>query len=335
MVITNSQYNQIMRHYDELQLRSRHIDEKRKSEVVKKCPEFEKLEKKAIELSFANTELILSGDGYEAEKKIEELKNELASIREKKRELLRANGFPEDYLDPVHFCKDCNDTGFIGNEKCHCFKQAIVDVFYTQSNVKEAILKENFSTFDITLYSKDPAEAVDGVTPYENILKNYKYCKEFVEKFGKEKECRNLYLYGKSGLGKTFLSHSIANELLKTGHTVLYLTAHQMFDLLARDMRFQESEGSITESSDYIMNCDLLIIDDLGAEVSTSVAVSHFNEVLNERLLKNRSTVISTNLSIGDIGNIYGERNFSRIIGEYTPLRFYGKDIRIKKKINQ
>ena len=304
-------------------------------EVIKKCPEYDALEKKAIDISFGSTELILGDNSEEAAKKIAELKDELASISGRKKELLTANGFPADYLDPVYYCKDCKDTGRIGNEKCHCFKQAAVDLLYTQSNIKEVLSKENFGTFDITLYSKDPEDARDGVTSYERMLINYKACRDFVDNFDKEKEHKNLLLYGFAGLGKTFLTHCIANELLKKSHTVLYLTAHQMFDIFGKEMRGQGSDAAPSETSSYIMSCDLLIIDDLGAELSTSFTISKFNEVINERMLKNLSTVISTNLSLGDIGNVYGERIFSRITGNFDILFFYGKDIRIKKRMNQ
>lgn len=332
MGLTTSQYNQIMRHYDELQFRARHIHESRRREVVNKCPEYDILEKRVIEISFRNTELILEGTGEDAERKIAELKDELTLISAKKRALLTANGFPDDYLEPVYFCKDCKDTGYIDNEKCHCFKQAAVDILYTQSNIKEILSKENFDTFDITLYSKDPKEARDGVTPYERMTINYKACQDFIERFDKER--KNLLLYGFTGLGKTFLTHCIANELLKKGHTVLYLTAPQMFDALGKELRGGWSEVSSTEMTDYIMSCELLIIDDLGSELSTSFTISKFNEVLNERMIRNLSTVISTNLSLGDIGSVYGGRVSSRVIGNFDILFFYGKDIRIKKRMS-
>ena len=153
--------------------------------------------------------------------------------------------------------------------------------------------------------------------------------KEFVRTFGQE--FRNLFLYGDTGVGKTFLSNCIAKELIDSAYSVIYFTAFELFDIFAKS-RFDKDTLADTMYG-YIFDCDLLIIDDLGTELTNSFIASQLFLCLNERLLKKRSTIISTNLSLESIVEIYSERIFSRITSNYTMLRLTGDDIRIKKKL--
>ncbi|MBP5250555.1 MAG: ATP-binding protein [Lachnospiraceae bacterium] len=327
MAIKDYQYNRILRHYDELQDRSAHIAESRRKEVLNAIPEYAALEKQTVDLSMSCAESLMS-ENPEADSALDLLKKQLSGLAEKKKALLIGHGFPADYLEQVYSCPYCKDTGHIGTEKCICFKKALTELIYDNSNLKEKLKKENFSTFKLNVYRKDFIDPKSGISSYEQMEDNLNICLNFVKDFDTKKEHDNLLLYGSPGLGKTFLSNCIAAELLKTGHTVLYLTAHQMFEAL-RNFNGETGEN-VTETADYIMTCDLLIIDDLGAELATSFTISRFNEVISERLLKNRSTILSTNLSLSDIGNVYGERNFSRISGYYTIMHFFGDDLRLK-----
>ncbi|MBO7335732.1 MAG: ATP-binding protein, partial [Lachnospiraceae bacterium] len=134
---------------------------------------------------------------------------------------------------------------------------------------------------------------------------------------------------------KTFLSHCIADELLKRGFTVLYLSAPELFDILRKEtLSKKDGDDQSTESGRYVISCDLLIIDDLGSETTTEFTVSELNTCINERLLGGHSTIISSNLDPSQIRDYYGERNFSRIAGLYTFCRFYGTDLRLLKKYN-
>ena len=142
---------------------------------------------------------------------------------------------------------------------------------------------------------------------------------------------RIFFLYGSTGVGKTFLSHCIARELLKTAHCVLYFSAFDLFDKLAQNTFARKTETDPGE--DFIYDCDLLIIDDLGTELSNSFTTSQLFICLNERILRQKPTIISTNLALEDIKSIYSERTFSRISSNYTLLRLTGDDIRIQKKL--
>ena len=159
-----------------------------------------------------------------------------------------------------------------------------------------------------------------------------KVCHEFVDTFSAE--FRNILLYGDTGVGKTFLSHCIAKELIDTSFSVVYFTAASLFDLFAQNT-FGSWDSHDMDAQEHIYDCDLLIIDDLGTELPNSFTVSQLFICLNERILRRKPTIISTNLALDDIQSIYSERTFSRISSNYTILRLTGDDIRIQKKLLQ
>jgi len=326
MSLKNHQYNAIMRTYDERQAASRALLASREREIGQTLPAYTALRAQIIEnsMNYARTSLF-SGTGTDTE----QLRRQNEELSKKKEALLLANGYPADYLSPVYICKDCNDTGMIGEERCHCFKQAVVDLLYAQSGISDIIKKENFSTFSFEYYNDTVIDPKTKLTPRQNITRIYEACQSFVRNF--DHEFNNLLFYGNSGLGKTFLSHCIAKELLGTAHTVLYLTSYELFDILGKAM-YKEDED-FPASAEHILDCDLLIIDDLGTELANAFTLSRLNLCINERFINQRSTIISTNFGIQDLETHYGERNFSRIFSSYTPLRFFGEDIRIRKKV--
>lgn len=327
MSLKNYQYNAIMRMYDERRSASRAILDTRQKEIEQTLPEYTALQAQIIEnsMNYARTSLF-SGDETSG---AEELRKQNDALSRKKEALLMANGYPANYLTPVYTCADCQDTGMIGEERCHCFKQAVVDLLYAQSNIASIIKEENFDTFSFDYYNNTVVDPKTKLTPRQNIERIYDTCQSFVRNF--DKEFNNLLFYGNSGLGKTFLSHCIAKELLGTAHTVLYLTAYELFDILGKAM-YDEDEG-FPASAEHILDCDLLIIDDLGTELATAFTMSRLNLCINERFINRRATIISTNFGVQELADHYGERNFSRIFSSYTPLRFFGEDIRLKKKM--
>jgi len=327
MSLKNHQYNAIMRIYDDRQSASRALLSTRQKEIEQNLPAYTALQEQIIEnsMNYARNSLF-SGESV---KEAELLRKKNEELSRKKEALLVANGYPADYLSPVYVCNDCRDTGMIGEERCHCFKQAVVDLLYAQSNIASVIKKENFSTFSFHYYSNTIVDPKTKLTPHQNMKRIYDTCQAFVRNF--DKEFNNLLFYGNSGLGKTFLSHCIAKELLGTAHTVLYLTAYELFDILSKAMH-DEDEG-FPASAEHILDCDLLIIDDLGTELATAFTMSRLNLCINERFINRRATIISTNFGVQELADRYGERNFSRIFSSYTPLRFFGEDIRLKKKV--
>lgn len=325
MAINNAQYDAIFRSFEQKQVYNRDLLDKRRKTVYNLIPELEKIHNSISLLSVSQARKLLNGD----DNALHELKNELKRLTDRKTELLVSAGFPADYLEPIYECEDCKDTGYIGNKKCHCFQKAIIDLLYTQSNLKNILKVENFDTFSFAYYSDNHIDPVTGRSSLANIKNAYCIAQEFVTSFADE--FRNLFLYGDTGVGKTFLSNCIAKELIDKSFSVIYLTSFELFDTLAKS-KF-EKEKAAESMCEHIFDCDLLIIDDLGTELANSFTISQLFLCLNERLLRRKSTIISTNLSLESLVDIYSERTFSRITSNYTMLKLTGDDIRIKKKL--
>lgn len=325
MAINNAQYDAIFRNYEQKQVYNRDLLDKRRKNVYNLIPELEKLHNSISFLSVSQARKLLNGD----DNALTDLKKEMKRLTDRKTELLISAGFPADYLEPIYECADCKDTGYIGNKKCHCFQKAIIDLLYTQSNLQEILKRENFDTFSFAYYSDNHIDPVTGRSSLANMKNAHLIAHEFVDTF--TDEFHNLFLYGDTGVGKTFLSNCIAKELIDRAFSVIYLTSFELFDTLAKS-KF-EKDNAAEMMCEHIFDCDLLIIDDLGTELANSFTVSQLFLCLNERLLRRKSTIISTNLSLESLVDIYSERTFSRITSNYTMLKLTGDDIRIKKKL--
>lgn len=328
MGLTNSQYQTVMRSYEQKQLRSHDIMDRRYAEVCERLPEFQKLDESISELSVRYGRRLLDGD----ENAVGALKEELAACRKKKQLLLESAGFPADYLEPVYECPDCKDTGYIDGRKCHCFKKAVTDLLYEQSNLREILKVENFDTFSLDYYSENFIDQKSRRSSRAIMTDALRICKDFVRTFGNDS--KNLLLYGDVGVGKTFLSNCIARDLIDGGYSVIYYSAPAFFNILAQST-FDKNDISSKKMQECIYDCDLLIIDDLGTELTNTFISSQFFSCINERLLEKKSTVISTNLSLETLADLYTERSFSRITSNYILLRLTGDDIRLKKKLQK
>ena len=325
MALNNSQYDTIIRTYEKKQLQTRNTLDKRYATVCQQVPEYLKVQQRISELSVQQARKLLEGD----DNALHELKLQIKELSETAKKLLLDHGFSKDYLEPVYTCKDCKDTGYIGNQKCHCFQKAVIDLLYTQSNLKEILEREKFSQFSFDYYSANHTDPKTGTSSLANIQKAFTVAQDFVKDFGKDP--KNLFLYGDTGVGKTFLSNCIAKELIDNSFSVIYFSAFELFDTLAKS-KFERDDDA-EEMNAHIFDCDLLIIDDLGTELANSFTVSQLFLCLNERLLRRKSTIISTNLTLDSLVEIYSERTFSRITSNYTMLKLTGDDIRIKKKL--
>ena len=326
MGLKTSQYNAIMREYERRQLRNHNIQTARYQEVYEKLPEFKTLDESISILSVQYGRKLLGGD----DRAIASLKEELAILRSSKRSLLVSAGFPEDYLEPVYDCKDCKDTGYIGSQKCHCFKKAIIRLLYEQSNIKGFPVEASFDNFRLDFYPANYYDKKTGRSSRAMMEDTLRICHQFIDTFGKD--FRNLFFYGSVGVGKTFLSTCIAREIMDREYSVLYLSAPQLFNSLVQTA-FDKKDVDARNMNEYIFNCDLLIIDDLGSEYTNAFIASQFFTCVNERLIHRRSTIISTNLSLEALADLYTERSFSRITSSYTLLKIIGDDIRIKMKL--
>lgn len=324
MALTNSQYDQIMRSYEAKQRTARLRLEEKKAAIFAAAPAVKELDEQVASFSVRQARLLLDGDKHA----LETLKDQLAKAREKRERLLTQAGFSTDDLSPVYVCPDCQDTGYIGSERCHCFKQAAIDLLYTQSNIKTILETENFDTLTFDYYSDEITDPSTGRSPLGNAKLAVNTCHAFIERFDTSFE--NLFFYGSTGVGKTFLSNCVAKALMDSGHSVLYFTSFQLFTIL-EESKFHGDADAKAQQED-LFTCDLLIIDDLGTELTNSFSVSQLFLCLNERLLRKKSTIISSNLDLDKLFETYSERNFSRIISNYTLIKLTGADIRLQKR---
>ena len=332
MPLTNTQYDEIMRTYEKRQLDRQQLIDERKKELARLDPEFTKIDSRIAMSSVATARQLLSGDTSAQE----HLHKKIQQLRQQRADLLKQYGYPENYLQPEYTCPDCQDTGYINNQRCHCLKQASIDLVYTQSNLRNILQTENFSNFSFAYYSdsKDMIDLATQYTPLEAAQNAVAQCQNFIRSFEKPGDFQNLLIFGDTGIGKTFLSNCVAKELLDRGHSVIYFSAHQLFELLTDQQFGRTSQFS---AADYrnIFDCDLLIIDDLGTEAINTMTTSQFFICLNERILNHKSTLISTNLELTELAAYYSERIFSRIFNNFTVLHLFGNDIRIQKKLNE
>lgn len=327
MSLSNSQYDQIMRTYEQRQLDNEHLLRRHYEEAYSKVPMLLEADQEIASLSVSKAKALLEGDASA----LDSLKEQLHDLSSRKKRLLAEAGFPEDYLELHYTCPDCRDTGYQGDQKCHCLKKAVVDLLYEQSNLQEILEKENFETFSLAYYSDNYIDPLTGRTSRESVQTALKICHDFADNFSNE--FQNILLYGDTGVGKTFLSHCIAKEVIDASYSVIYFSSAHLFDLLAKSTFGKQDSSGEDDAYSHIYGCDLLIIDDLGTELTNSFTVSQLFACLNERILRRKATVISTNLSLEDIKSVYSERIFSRISSSYIMLRLTGDDIRIQKKL--
>ena len=317
MPLTQMQYDEIMRDYERRREVSRHNAQEARQTVIRKIPEYQEIENRITDIAMECAGKALEGDTSA----VAQMKRGIDELTARQKTLLRENGFADDFLEEKHECPDCKDTGYIdGTTKCRCLKQAILRYRYRQSNIEEVLQRENFDTLTYDYYTDSETEKMREIIGR---------CRKFADEFGGRYE--NILLYGNVGVGKTFLTNCIAKEILDKGYSVIYFTSMRLFDTLSREL-FQYGENGSWDIQKDIFTCDLLIIDDLGTENVNSFVASRLFDILNERDLRRKSTVISTNLSFEELGGRYTERNFSRIFGNYIILHPDVQDIRIRKR---
>ncbi len=325
----HQQYKQLIKIYDKKRLEATKEQAKRQELIHASIPRIAQIDDKMSAIGVKLAKAAFNPKVNTAEL-IVEFQEENQNLIKQKHELLIMNNYPADYLD-LHFdCNQCNDTGYMGTEQCTCLSQSLINVAYEQSNLKHILEYENFDTFDFEYYSKEVDEKF-GRSPHENMQNLYRFCVHFVHKF--DGSFQNILFHGNTGLGKTFLCNCIAKDLLDKGKTVLYLPAVQLFQLFetARFHR-EDMEEFSKEMLDTLLTVELLIIDDLGTEFITSFTGPELFNTINTRVLNQKATIISTNLSLEELKEQYSDRIVSRILGSYEVLPVFGQDIRIIKK---
>jgi len=318
--LTNTQYDRIFRQYEEKQRQNRLETERRRDYIYEQFPKYRELEDKTASLSVEHGKKLLSGD----ETALDSLRESLAALKDQKKQILLDAGLPADYLEPVFSCPDCRDTGYIDREKCHCLRQAEISLLYEQSGLQEMLANNNFSLLSYEYHSGE------DLSHFEKAVEN---CKNFIKNF--DSDYHNLFFYGTVGTGKSFLSGCVAKELMDQGHSVIYFGATGLFDLLSSTSFDTKNREERQNTYADLYQCDLLIIDDLGTELTNQFTASQLFSLLNERNIGRKATIISTNLSLRELQDRYSDRIFSRITSNFEVCKLTGADIRMYQKRQQ
>lgn len=317
---------EILKIYDRIREDEAKALQLRKTEISEKLPKIIELDNQIQKLSLQMAVAILkSNDG---EKTSNQYKEAITDLRIKKGEMLVQNGYDTEYLSLHYHCSKCKDTGFIGATKCSCYKQKLIRLYYKNSELENTITFNNFDNFDLSLFSSHKL-GDEKFSPRKNMENNLEYIlKDYLPNFSNIST--NLLFYGNPGSGKTYLSYCIAKAVLDLGYLVVYKTSDELIKNL-REIRFNNDPS--LES--LLLECDLLIIDDLGAEHLNEFAVTELFNIINKKILAKKKMLISTNLTLPGITKQYSERIASRLIGEFKLCKFYSEDIRIKKNLEK
>ncbi len=315
----------IMNDYDEARTIARAKREERVEMVHKDFPEIKKIEDEINRLGIENFGNIVKNPEKAADFNAE-FKKKAAELTEKKEKILADNNIPKDYDEVKYTCEKCLDTGFCDTEKCVCFKQKLINMRYDLSNMKEML--HDFSEFSFDYYSVKMIENLN-MTEKENMKIIFEKAVDFCEK----EDAKSLFFYGGCGFGKTFLSSCIAKRMMDHGKSVIYTSATNLFSQY-EDYKFGKVDSeSFLNMRDMIKDADLLIIDDLGTEVSSQLSLQFLNEIISERITLKKKMLISTNMNMKGISAKYSDRIASRIYEMFEILHFVGTDIRIQKLI--
>lgn len=325
MQMKNSAIRQIMNEYDEL----RSFARKNRDDLVEKVhnehPELKRIEDEINRAGIENFGKIIKNP-EKAQEINAEFDKKLKVLNQEKAELIKKYDIPADYEEVKYKCEKCLDTGFCDTKKCSCFTQKLINLRYDLSNMKGML--HDFSEFSFDYYSDKPVEGL-GITEKENIEIIYNKAVNFC----KDETAKNLFFYGGCGFGKTFLSSCIAKDMMDNGKTVVYTSASGLFSDY-EDYKFGKKENDNFEDMRELMSdCDLLILDDLGCEVQSSLATQLLNEIINERIISKKKMIISTNMNMKGIASRYTDRITSRIYEAFEILHFAGTDIRVQKLI--
>ncbi len=320
----NEKYEEVLKRYQSKNLEAKNAAEARAQELRNKFPEIAEMD--AILSKTAIRIISASSSGDNVQQKVNSILEEVAAINEARTAFLIEKGYPGDYSDVKYECPICKDTGYVDGKMCSCLKKELAVAGYQSSGIYKLIQKENFDNFDFSYYTGDDRNNIENI---------YAASKDFAETFTKN-EMKNLLFIGGTGLGKTHLSTSIAKVVIDKGFDVVYETAQKVFKDY-EDERFgraqKNTEGEYP-SAKY-EDCDLLIIDDLGAEMQSQFNSSALYGIINTRINSEKSTIISTNLTQGEMLDRYSDRITSRLLGNYSVCLFKGKDIRMQKLKNQ
>ena len=305
---------------------TKHLAAEREAEILRRelhreLPELAVIDKKLSGVGLELMEVALSA-GADKEARFAALRKNTEELNQKRDALLVAAGYPADYTDVKYECEKCSDSGYVGIKMCDCMRNALVMAGYESSGIAHLLRSQTFENFSLDYYKSTPES-------YAMMEKIFGYVKNYAETF-ESGAAESIAMFGGTGLGKTHISSAIAKTVIEKGNDVFYVTAVGMVSDFESE-QFGGQHMAKGELTDRYFDCDLLIIDDLGAEMANQFTVSCLYNLLNVRINRHAATIISTNLTQQELFKKYNERITSRIIGEFRILPFSGTDIRMQK----
>ncbi|MFA9379626.1 MAG: ATP-binding protein [Acetanaerobacterium sp.] len=306
---------------------ARFIAKQRRAQLYADIPELETIERELILTGVAVSKAMLAPDA-DTGSLLESLKAKTDALEHARSEILCSCSVAEDYLAIPYHCTLCGDSGYTGGVMCACLKQELKREAFRRLNEQSPLTLSSLDQFRLDYYPESPDPA-SNVVPRVKMTEIFNYCTKYANTFTPGSQ--SILMMGPTGLGKTHLSLAIASRVIEKGYGVVYGSAQNLLHAIEQ-AHFSRSSTQY-DALDSTLECDLLIIDDLGAEFVTSFSVSAVYNIVNTRLLTKRPTIISTNMSIAEISKAYSEKVLSRLHGSYSFLRFFGGDIRslIKK----
>ncbi len=286
-------------------------------------PRFKEIKEELAKTGIGVVKAVLSNQ-TNLDEYIEKLRDTNKKLQDERTLLLKKMGLEPDYFSVKFFCSKCEDEGYNEGAMCECLKKELRLLSFNFLNANSNLSLSDFSTFNLDYYSSQID--TNGISPREKMSNVFKFCKNYADNFSEESG--NVLLFGKTGLGKTHLSLAIAKNVINKGYGVIYMSAPNLMDSIERE-KFSGEEPNTLRT---VLECDLLVLDDLGAEFSTQFVISAVYNIINSRINSKKATIISTNLDFKELEAKYSERLVSRLLGEYTSLRFLGNDIRLLKK---
>lgn len=318
--------DKISAEYDSIRSQEALQRNQRISEIHKKFPELEQIRSQIASSGYRHA-MELSKDPLKENEIRQKLHDEVDGLEKRRKEILEENNIPEDY-DKIRFrCELCQDTGYVENEKCRCYKAKLAKYAYEQSNLSKHMQGISFDKFNLKYFS-DEADK-DGISALQRIEKALAEAKNMASDFDNYK--KSFLYFGSPGSGKTFLAGCIANSLIEQGYSVLYVTAGKLFEMMENKKYGRPRELSEDDLISTAYTCDLLILDDLGNEFPSKLKSAFAYDILNERLLAGKKLIINTNLTLDQLSDEYSQRFVSRLFEHFYALRFTCTDIRKQK----
>lgn len=311
-------FSEAMDKLSERRAENQRLHEQRREEIYSRLPEYRELSLRLADTGRKLISIVMQGGDTSAA--VAELEKENLATSGAMKHILTEAGYPEDYLQPIYTCPKCKDKGTIDGRWCGCFRRLMLEAAARELNQNSPLELSSFDTFRLEFYPEQIDPNIH-VSQRRVMQHNLEYCRQYADQFTTRSE--NILMYGAPGLGKTHLSLAIASVVLERGYSVIYASLPQLLRIIEAETFGRSDKDSLSS----VCECDLLIIDDLGAEMSKEFNASMIYEIINSRICRGLPMIVSTNYNPNDLEFHYSDKICSRLNSMHF-LGFCGNDIR-------